>query len=174
MFCTNQWLRSRTTSHPENDRGEVYIMGIRWLSGRDLHTIRSVAAIFWGGAPEFYWSTFITYKLYVWVPQLKPIDWRPCRVIWSNGEGLGLATEMHEIPPSRLWECAQANYKWLIPNLQFTYCIMYKLHEWNKKALWQRFRLEICTKQVVGARACAYQILQLSSGINLAKNCAGK
>jgi len=44
---------------------------------------------------------------------------------------------------------------------------IHKLHE-SKKVLWQRFWLDSCTKQVVSARACAYQFLPYnSSGINL-------
>ena len=37
-----------------------------------------------------------------------------------------------------------------IPNFQFTHCIMHKLHDWSKKMLRQRFRLDLCTKQVGG------------------------
>ena len=32
---------------------------------------------------------------------------------------------------------------------------MHKLHDWIKKVLWHRFWLDLCTKQVVNARACA-------------------
>jgi len=49
----------------------------------------------------------------------------------------------------------QANYQQLILNLQFTHRIMHKLHKWSKHVLWQRFWLDLCTKQVVSARACA-------------------
>ena len=48
------------------------------------------------------------------------------------------------------------------------YCILHKLHEWGKKVLWQRFWLNLCTKQVASARACTYQFLPYySSGIKL-------
>ena len=40
---------------------------------------------------------------------------------------------------------------------------MHKLHDWSKKVLWQRFWLDLCTKQVVSARACANQLLSCSS-----------
>jgi len=36
---------------------------------------------------------------------------------------------------------------------------MHKLHDRSKKVLWQRFWLDLCTKQVVSARACANQFL---------------
>ena len=75
---------------------------------------------------------------------------------------------MHEMPPSRPRGCVQANYQQLIPNLQFTHCIMHKLHDLSKKMLWQRFWLDLCTKQVVSARACAHHVLSYSlSGITL-------
>jgi hypothetical protein len=61
------------------------------------------------------------------------------------------------MPPSRPQGCVQANCQQLITNLQFTYCIIQKLHELSKQVLWQRFWLDLCTKQVVSARACAYQ-----------------
>jgi hypothetical protein len=41
--------------------------------------------------------------------------------------------------------------------MQFTYNIVHKLHERSKKVLWQWFWLDLCTKQVVSARACANQ-----------------
>jgi len=45
---------------------------------------------------------------------------------------------------------------------------MHKLHEWSKTVLWQRFWLDLCTKQVVSARACANQFLPYNSpGIKL-------
>jgi len=83
---------------------------------------------------------------------------------------------MHGTPPSRPRGCVQSNYQQLIPNLQFTYCIMQKLHEWSKQVLWQRFWLDWCTKQVVSAKACACQFLPYnSSGIRLSgKNCADR
>ena len=49
--------------------------------------------------------------------------------------GLGawcLVIEMHGMPPSRPQGCVQANYQQSIPNLQFTHCIMLKLHEVKK------------------------------------------
>ena len=33
--------------------------------------------------------------------------------------------KMHGMSPSRPWGCVQANYQKLIPNLQFTHCIMH-------------------------------------------------
>jgi hypothetical protein len=50
-----------------------------------------------------------------------------------------LITEMHGMPPRRPRGCFQANYQQLIPKLQFSYCIMHKLHEWSKKGLGKRF-----------------------------------
>ena len=64
---------------------------------------------------------------------------------------------------SRPQGCVQAIYQQLIPNLQFTHCIMHKLHGWSKKVLWQRIWLDLCTKQVVSVRACANQFLLCSS-----------
>ena len=73
--------------------------------------------------------------------------------------GVGcLVTEMHEMPPSRPRGCVQANYQQMIPNLQSTFCIVQKLHKWSKKVLRQRFWLNLCTEQMVSARACTYQI----------------
>jgi hypothetical protein len=40
---------------------------------------------------------------------------------------------------------------------------MHKLHDRSKKVLWQRFWLDLCTEQVVNARACANQFLPCSS-----------
>jgi len=40
---------------------------------------------------------------------------------------------MHGMSPSRPRGCVQANYQQFIPNLQFTHCIMHKLHDWSKK-----------------------------------------
>ena len=40
--------------------------------------------------------------------------------------------------------------------MQFTYCIMRKL-------LWQRFWLDLCTEQMVSARACANRFLPSNS-----------
>ena len=40
---------------------------------------------------------------------------------------------------------------------------MYYMHKWSKYVLWQRFWLDLCTKQVVSARACAYQFLPFNS-----------
>ena len=78
---------------------------------------------------------------------------------------------MHGMSPSRPRGCVQANYHQSIPNLQFTHCIKHRLHDWSKKVLWQRlktFWLDLCTKQVVSARACANQCLPYrSSGIAL-------
>jgi len=65
--------------------------------------------------------------------------------------------------PSRPRGCVQANYQQLISNLQFTHCIMHKLHNFSKKVLWQRLWLDLCTKQVVSVRACANQFLPCSS-----------
>ena len=31
----------------------------------------------WGGAPKIYWAAFKKYKIYVWVPQLKPVELTP-------------------------------------------------------------------------------------------------
>ena len=88
----------------------------------------------------------------IWKTQLKP------------REGVGsLVTGMHGMPPSRMRGYVQANYRQLIPNLHFTYCIMQKLHELSKEMLWQRFWLDLCTKQVVSARACANPFLPYSS-----------
>jgi len=70
---------------------------------------------------------------------------------------------MHGMSPSRPWGCVQANYQQLISNLQFTHCIMHKLHNFSKKVLWQRLWLDLCTKQVVSVRACANQFLPCSS-----------
>ena len=64
---------------------------------------------------------------------------------------------------SRPRGCVQANYQQLIPNLQFTHRIMHRLHDLGLKVLWQRFWLDLCTKQVVSARACANQFLPCSS-----------
>ena len=45
---------------------------------------------------------------------------------------------------------------------------MHKLHDRSKKVLWQRFWLDLCTKQEVSARAWAYRFLPYSSsGITL-------
>jgi len=93
-----------------------------------------------------------------------PVDWHLYWVIWLKGGLSGcLVIEMHGMPPSRLRGCVQANYQQLITNLQFTYCVLQELHEWSKKALWQNFWLDLCTKQVVSARACAYQFLPYNS-----------
>ena len=81
----------------------------------------------------------------------------------SRGGSGCLGIEMHGMSLSRPRGCVQANYQQLIPNLQFTHCIMHKSHDWCKKVLWQRFWLELCTKQVVSARACANQFLPCSS-----------
>ena len=90
-----------------------------------------------------------------------------CDLIKRGGSGC-LVIEMHGISPSRLRGCVQANYQQLIPNLQFTHCIMHKLHDLGLKVLWQRFWLDLCTKQVVSARPCAYQFSSYSSsGIKL-------
>ena len=43
---------------------------------------------------------------------------------------------------------------------------MHRLHDCSKKVLWQRFWLDLCTKQVVSARACAYLLLPYSSSGN--------
>ena len=96
-------------------------------------------------------------------------DWHPCWVNLIRGGGVSgcLVTEVHGMPLSRSWGYVQANYQQLIPNLQFTYRIIDKLYERSKIVLWQRFWLGSCTKQVVSARACAYQFLPYnSSGIN--------
>ena len=45
----------------------------------------------------------------------------------KGGSGC-VVIEMHGMPPRRPRECVQANYQQLIPNLQFTYCNMHKLH----------------------------------------------
>jgi hypothetical protein len=66
---------------------------------------------------------------------------------------------MYEMSPSGPWGCVQANYQQMIPNLQFTHCITHKLLERSKIVLWQRFWLNMCTKQMVYARACANQFL---------------
>ena len=70
---------------------------------------------------------------------------------------------MHGMSPSRPRGCVQANYQQLFPNLQLTHCIMHKLHDRSKRVLWQRFWLDLCTKQVVSARACANQFSPCSS-----------
>jgi len=64
---------------------------------------------------------------------------------------------MHGMSPSRPQGCVQEKYQHLNPNLQLTHCIMHELHDCSKKVLWQKFRLDLCTKQVVSARACANQ-----------------
>jgi hypothetical protein len=52
--------------------------------------------------------------------------------------------------------------------LAVSHCIMHKLDDRSEKVLWQRFWLDLCTKQVVSARACANQNLPCSlSGIAL-------
>jgi hypothetical protein len=95
-----------------------------------------------------------------------PVDWHPCWVIWLRGRSGCLVIEMHGMSPCRPRGGVQANYQQLIPNLQFTHCNMQKLHDWCKKVLWQRFWLDLCTKQVVSARACANQVLPYSSSSN--------
>jgi hypothetical protein len=40
---------------------------------------------------------------------------------------------------------------------------MHRLHDLGLKVLWQRFWLDLCTKQVVSARAYANQFLPYSS-----------
>jgi len=70
---------------------------------------------------------------------------------------------MHGMSLSRPRGCVQANYQQLIPNLQFTHRIMHRLHDLGLKVLWQRFWLDLCTKQVVSARAYANQFLPYSS-----------
>ena len=47
--------------------------------------------------------------------------------------------------------------------LAVSHCIMHKLDDRSEKVLWQRFWLDLCTKQVVSARACANQFLPCSS-----------
>ena len=57
------------------------------------------------------------------------------------------------------------------------HCIMHKLHDGSEKVLWQRFRLDVCTKQVVSARACAYQLLPITLQVFYffwRVNCAGR
>ena len=69
------------------------------------------------------------------------------------------------MPPSRAQGCVQADYQQVIPNLQFTYCIMHKLHEWSKKCFGKGFGW-ICALN--SARACTYHFLPYnSSGIDL-------
>jgi len=71
---------------------------------------------------------------------------------------------MHGMSPSRPRGCGQANYQQLIPKLQFKHCIMHKLHDWSKKVLYlAKVLADLCTKQVVSARACANQFLPYSS-----------
>ena len=41
----------------------------------------------------------------------------------------GLVIEMHGMSPSRPRGCVQAYYQQLIPDLQFTHCIMHRLHD---------------------------------------------
>ena len=81
----------------------------------------------------------------------------------KRGGARCLVIEMRGMSPSRPQGCDQADYQQLILNLQFTHCIMHKLHDWSKKVLWQEFWLDLCTKQVVSARACTNQFLPYSS-----------
>jgi len=48
-------------------------------------------------------------------------------LIKGGGSGC-LVIEMHGMSPSRPRGCVQANYQQFNPNLQFTHCIMHKLH----------------------------------------------
>jgi hypothetical protein len=50
-----------------------------------------------------------------------------------------------------------------LPAIDSKVHVLHKLQEWSKKVLWQRFWLDLCTKQVVSARAYAYQVLPYSS-----------
>jgi len=54
-----------------------------------------------------------------------------CKVHESSLPTIGRDSliEMHEISPSRPRGCVQANYQQLIPNSQFMYCILHKLHD---------------------------------------------
>jgi len=119
-----------------------------------------------GGIPRVFWSLTASNKYILRILSPSPVNWHPCWVIWIRGgvwEPGHLVIEMHGMPPSRSRGCAQANYQQLIPNLHFAYFIKHKLHEWSKKVLLQMFWLELCTKQVISARACAYQFLPYNS-----------
>jgi len=129
------------------------------LRGRLVGGHLGRARKFWGGSPELSGPLAANNKYSFGILSSCPVDWHPCCVIWFRGGSGCLVIEMHGMPPSRPRGRVQASYQQLFLNMQFTYCIMHKLHEWSKKVLWQRFWLDFCTWQVVSARACAYQFL---------------
>ena len=87
--------------------------------------------------------------------QLEPVWLAPLLddLIERGGSGCRV-TEMHEMPPGRPWTCVQANYQQLTPNLQFTYCIRHKLHEWSKKCSGKDFGW-ICALNRWSVQECA-------------------
>ena len=118
----------------------------------------------WGGAPEFYRATFkkILNVFYGFISS-SPFYWRPCWVIWLRGGGAGcLATEMHGMPPSRPRGCS-GKLLAIDSKLAVHALHMHMLHEWSKKVLRQRFKLDSCTKQVISAGACPHRVLPYSS-----------
>ena len=68
--------------------------------------------------------------IYRWNPELKLSRLAPLLGDLIKGGGPGcLVIEMHGMSPSRPRGCVQADYQQLIPNLQFTHCIMHRLHD---------------------------------------------
>ena len=117
---------------------------------------------FGGGSSEYYWATFTKYYIFLESSaQAQSIGTLVGWFDWKGGSGC-LVIKMHGMSPSRPRGCVQANYQQLIPNLQFTHCSMHKLHEWSEYVLWQRFWLDLSTKQVVSARACANQFCPMA------------
>ena len=122
----------------------------------------------WRGDSRILLGHFDKILIYSWNPQLKPNRLAPLLGDLIKG---GVRVPGHRnagMSPSRPRGCVQANYQQLISNVQYTYCITHKLHYWSTNVLWQRCWLDLCTKQVVSARACTYHFLPYnSSGINL-------
>ena len=155
------------------NRNINYIFGILTLRAIDWYINELILRWSKEGRVEELWGVFAgplsrNIKCVFGIFSSSPVDWHPCWVIWLKGGSRCLVVETHGMPPSRLRGYVQANYQQRIPNLQFTYCVKQKLHVWSKKVRWQRFWLDSCIKQVVSARACAYQFLPYnSSGFEL-------
>jgi len=124
---------------------------------------------FGGVLQKFSGSLAANYKYIFGILSSSPVDWHPCWVLYLKG---GVLVPGHRVAwnaPSRLRGCVQVNCQKLIPNLQFTYCIMQSYMNEVKKCFGNaRFWLDMCTKQVVSVRACTHQFLPYnSSGIEL-------
>ena len=94
---------------------------------------------FGGVLQKFSGSLAANYKYIFGILSSSPVDWHPCWVLYLKG---GVLVPGHRVAwnaPSRLRGCVQVNCQKLIPNLQFTYCIMHKLHDEVKKCFGKGF-----------------------------------